>query len=101
MTPIRVQLSRKCGYRMPPNTVSVARPSRYGNPHPVGYCPICGAEHTAEEAVAEFREMIEDDPAAQEMIRRDLAGKNLACWCRLSDVCHGDVLLEIANREEK
>jgi len=26
-----------------------------------------------------------------------LRGKNLACWCRLRDPCHGDVLLEIAN----
>lgn len=59
------------------------------------------SEELAQFVRAVVREMIEDDPAAQEMIRRDLAGKNLACWCRLSDVCHGDVLLEIANREEK
>jgi hypothetical protein len=26
-----------------------------------------------------------------------LRGKNIACWCRPRDVCHGDVLLEIAN----
>ncbi|MFG2046173.1 DUF4326 domain-containing protein [Micromonospora sp. NPDC048935] len=30
-------------------------------------------------------------------IRRELAGKNLACWCKPGDACHGDVLLEIAN----
>ncbi|MGI0521813.1 DUF4326 domain-containing protein [Microbacterium maritypicum] len=30
--PIRVQLSRKKGYRKPENTVVVARPSRWGNP---------------------------------------------------------------------
>lgn len=27
-----------------------------------------------------------------------LAGRNLACWCRLSEPCHADVLLELANR---
>jgi hypothetical protein len=27
-----------------------------------------------------------------------LRGKNLACWCALTDRCHADVLLEIANR---
>ncbi len=27
----------------------------------------------------------------------NLAGKNLACWCRLDRPCHADVLLEIAN----
>jgi hypothetical protein len=26
-----------------------------------------------------------------------LRGKNLACWCKPRDPCHGDVLLEIAN----
>lgn len=30
-------------------------------------------------------------------IRRELAGKDLACWCRLDQPCHADVLLEIAN----
>jgi hypothetical protein len=30
-------------------------------------------------------------------IKRELRGKNLACWCKLSEVCHADVLLEIAN----
>jgi hypothetical protein len=32
----RVQLSRKKGWRMPPNTVSVARPGKWGNPFKVG-----------------------------------------------------------------
>jgi hypothetical protein len=26
-----------------------------------------------------------------------LRGKNIACWCRPRDPCHGDVLIEIAN----
>jgi Domain of unknown function (DUF4326) len=34
--PIRVQLSRKKGWRMPANTVNVARPSKWGNPFVVG-----------------------------------------------------------------
>ncbi len=33
--PIRVQLSRAKGWRMPPNTVSVARPTKWGNPYRV------------------------------------------------------------------
>lgn len=32
-----------------------------------------------------------------EDIRRELRGKNLACWCREGEACHGDVLLELAN----
>ena len=33
--PVRVQLSRKKGWRMPENTVSVARPGFWGNPYRV------------------------------------------------------------------
>lgn len=32
-----------------------------------------------------------------EDVRRELAGKTLACWCSLDQACHGDVLLSIAN----
>jgi hypothetical protein len=38
--PIRVQLSRKKGWRMPPNTVSVARPGPFGNPYIVRIDPL-------------------------------------------------------------
>jgi hypothetical protein len=27
----------------------------------------------------------------------DLRGRDLACWCRLDQPCHADVLLEMAN----
>ena len=30
-------------------------------------------------------------------IRRELGGRNLACWCALDKPCHADALLEIAN----
>lgn len=92
----RIQLSRKKGWKMPPNTVKVARPTKYGNPHKIGWCPVCGAEHTREEAVAEFRaEALQ--PEVQQRIREELGGKNVACFCGLDEICHGDVLLEIAN----
>lgn len=35
-----------------------------------------------------------------EDIRRELAGKDLACWCSPFDPCHADVLLAIANGVE-
>ena len=28
----------------------------------------------------------------------ELRGKNLVCTCKLTDACHADVLLELANR---
>jgi hypothetical protein len=80
---------------MPANTVKVCRPSKYGNPHRVGFCPACGVEHTQEEAVAEFRAMLELAEIPADL--SELRGKNLACWCRAGTPCHADVLLEWAN----
>ena len=94
--PQRIQIKRTKGWRMPANTVKVARPTMYGNPHRIGYCPMCGVTHTREECVAEFRALCNSDEA-RERIRERLAGKNLACWCKPGEPCHADVLLELAN----
>lgn len=94
--PSRIQLRRTKGWRLPPNTISVARPTRFGNPHNIGWCPRCETEHTRDEAIAEFRAEC-DDWLVRARIRVDLRGKNLACWCRLDQSCHADVLLKIAN----
>jgi hypothetical protein len=29
--------------------------------------------------------------------RRELRGRDLACWCSLDGPCHADVLLKVAN----
>lgn len=111
MEPKRVQLSRKRGWRMPENTVKVTRPGPFGNPFVVtekvragtqfsGAAYGCVAVPTAEDAVECFRLFLQEDgPAAQQMRDRlhELRGKNLACFCKLGDPCHADVLLEIAN----
>ena len=109
--PARVRLSRKKGWKLPPDTVSVARPGRWGNPFmaapdqepgtPVG--TRYTAMPTVADAVAAYRRWIENDPAGREIAqqaRRELRGKNLACWCPLDGPCHAEVLLEIANRGE-
>ncbi|MFI7446038.1 DUF4326 domain-containing protein [Nonomuraea sp. NPDC049714] len=35
-----------------------------------------------------------------EQARRELAGKDLACWCRPGDPCHGDVWLDVLDEVE-
>jgi len=35
--------------------------------------------------------------AFRKAIRKELAGKNLMCWCPEDQPCHADTLLEIAN----
>jgi len=108
--PQRVQLSRKKGWRMPENTVSVARPGKWGNPFTVlpHYEPgrrvnmRYTAVPSADEAVACFREMMVCEGPTADGFRAGLAelrGKNLACWCPLDQPCHADVLLELANKE--
>jgi len=104
--PVRIQLSRKKGWRMPPNTVRVARPGKWGNPCKVGDYRGYGARDAAEDyrlwiqrdlTVRSFENACGKPPTVAE-IQAALRGKNLACWCPLSSPCHADVLLDIANR---
>ena len=90
MIPSRVQLSRKRGWRKPAGAVVVSRPSRWGNPYTI-------AVHGRVKAVALYRRRLVENPGLVEAARRELAGKDLACWCRPGELCHADVLLEVAN----
>ncbi|WP_206438763.1 DUF4326 domain-containing protein [Mesorhizobium sp. M7D.F.Ca.US.005.01.1.1] len=113
--PVRIQLSRKAGWRMPSNTVSVARPGKFGNPFTIATAIESGYANatTAQAFVVEcFRDWLgptqsgRDWWQGKESDRRKaqifeclpaLRGKSLACWCRPGDSCHADVLLELAN----
>lgn len=87
--PVRVQRKRTKGWKMPPNTVYVGRGSQWGNPYRVGTCLI----GSNQDAVNTFAANL---PLGNKFLE-PLRGKNLACWCRLDQPCHADVLLEIAN----
>lgn len=101
--PERIQLSRARGWRMPPNTVSVARPNRFGNPYRVGDLGVPDAAA----AVAKFRALVTNETLCLQhdrffqftggRVEFYLRGRNLACWCPVGSPCHADVLLEIAN----
>jgi|JI10StandDraft_1071094.scaffolds.fasta_scaffold157590_1 hypothetical protein len=119
--PIRVQLSRAKGWRLPANTVSVARPTRFGNPFDVatfgreqavglyrnailgtGWSPAWVAHMPNALAERVYRDTMRLQSRVGGIERRawikaDLRGKNLACWCKPGEPCHADVLLEIAN----
>ena len=28
----------------------------------------------------------------------ELRGKDLACWCKIGEPCHADILIELANK---
>ncbi len=110
MSPVRVQRKRTKGWRMPENTVSVCCPGRWGNPFSIGstgWIPVDDSgvwskePHeplTREQAVECFRFCAEFDARERPEVFAPLRGKNLACFCRLDEPCHADVLLEVANR---
>lgn len=110
--PKRIQRKRTKGWRMPKNTISVTRPGPWGNPFRVGdiwdqaivwHLPSWNEGATtdgetklsAQMAADLFRERC--SIAMESEAAFVLRGKDLACWCRVGDPCHADVLLEWAN----
>jgi hypothetical protein len=105
MSPRRIQRKRSKGWRMPEGAVYVGRPSKWGNPFLAK-----GIECSRSAAVEAFLDMLTRAPVGDgrwgqagetvhDTIRRELAGRDLACWCPLDAPCHADVLLKIANGE--
>ena len=91
-TPKRIVLSRKKGWKMPSNTVKVSRPSKWGNPYTVD-------EYGRQLAVDNYRRELLGKKLIGALDLSELKGKNLACWCKLDESCHADVLLAMANEQ--
>lgn len=87
---------------MPAGARYVGRGTRWGNGWKIGDPhPDTGAPMTRADVVAEYRKGIEAaSEETREWIRRELGGRDLACWCPEGKACHGDVLLEFANPRE-
>jgi hypothetical protein len=109
MKPQRIQLSRRKGFNLQAVSlalnglpaVNCARPSRWGNPFVVQFDPHPDySPQTREDAVKMFIAQY-DKGLMRIKIRNELRGKNLACWCSASDMCHADVLLRIANERKE
>ena len=103
--PVRIQRKRTKGWKMPPNTVYVGRPTKWGNPYKIGdpYPYVHWVRIDAETAVYLFELLwagiaVERDYRPDEWIA-DLHGKDLACWCAPDQPCHADVLLRLANEK--
>ncbi len=109
MSPVRIQRKRTAGYRLPATATYVGRPTKYGNPFRPGVTIGCPDNETAVELYRAWLEHGNTAPyphpgetgrleALREQVLEDaprgLAGRDLACWCRETDSCHADVLLE-------
>jgi hypothetical protein len=74
----------------------VSRPSKWGNPFKIdGTTPRAEAIERYARALADRGEQL---PFTASDVVRELAGRDLACWCPLDVPCHADVLLDVANR---
>ena len=116
--PVRLQLSRKKGFRLQAHSravnglpaVKVDRTTKWGNPFKIGsgqdrkecvYLFLllqhgyhCISSGPGLEATEEYNATVKRE-------WKSLSGKNLACWCSLPkpgepDICHAAVLLEVA-----
>ena len=72
--------------------------SRFENRHRIGSdCRICGSGHDQPGAVAAYADDLDSSPELVAAVRTELAGADLACWCRPgTGPCHGDVLRFVA-----
>lgn len=100
----RIQRSRATGWRMPPGAVYVGRPSRWANPWTVAKAREAGFGGTDAALAALCANFFAQGMRTKVRVCQPiiaalplLRGKHLACWCRLDQPCHADVLLELAN----
>lgn len=82
--------------------VYIGRPSKWGNPfshvpskHPVKYVS------DRQQAVEKYREWIVEGEG-RDLLRDiyELRDKNLGCYCASGELCHGDVLADLANMKK-
>lgn len=98
--PVRIQRKRIKGWRMPEGAVYVGRPTKWGNPFiPKHDNPMLPGRIVEDKRHA-YSWYFGSAPQNETLInaaKKELAGKDLACWCPLDQPCHADVLLKLAN----
>lgn len=78
--------------KVAPYDVRIDRQTHWGNPF------VIGKDGNRQQVIEKYRTWILSEPSIVAMAQRDLRGKTLGCWCA-PKACHGDVLVEIANKE--
>lgn len=106
--PKRIQLRRSAGWRLPPGAVKVDRSTKFGNPFRADRPSPLLLRSGAKTAAEAFRMWLKGEggleheyPEKRRIILaslEELRGKDIACWCKPSDECHGDAYLEISNQ---
>lgn len=73
----------------PPGAVYIGRPSPWGNPFAIG------RDGDRDAVMARYMAWLSETPELVDRARRELAGKDLVCWCAPA-ACHGHVLRDLA-----
>ena len=80
--------------KIPHTAVLIDRTTKWGNPFPLK----TDTEEEREEDIFQYVKWIELNPKLQAQMKKELRGKDLVCWC-FPKLCHGHIILEIANNE--
>lgn len=75
------------------NGIYIGRPTIFGNPFEIG------KDGTRAEVIEKYREYLKTRPDILKLIPK-LKDKVCLCFCRPALPCHGDVLAELADKEE-
>lgn len=86
----KVLNARAVGKRSSATQVYIGRPSKWGNPF------VIGRDGSRAEVIAKYRAWIVVQPTLMNALD-ELRSRDLVCWCAPL-ACHGDVLVELANR---
>ena len=70
--------------------VYIGRPSKWGNPF------VIGKDGSREEVIEKYKNWLLNNKVLMAALPQ-LKGQILGCWCAPL-ACHGDVLLELANK---
>lgn len=76
---------------VPGNAVFIGRPSKWGNPFKIG------RDGNRNEVIIKHREWLLKQSDLMAALH-ELRGKDLLCFCA-PRACHGDILLELANKK--
>ena len=78
----------------PENTVRVDRRSRWGN----HFIMRNDSDKERDRVCDAYEKWLQERPAMIDRAKRELRGKDLACWCAPKR-CHAETLLRIANED--
>ena len=81
---------------MPPNTVYVGRPTKWGNPYRIG-----DDITTIKDILDLYQRWLEKKLGEDPHFLDPLKGKDLACFCPLDQPCHADILLRRLKTNEE